>query len=252
MRRSGIGPATWTRWYRIGTSWLKLSDERSCATHSPGYRVTGSSRLPRPLTIGIDSSRDIGPRQRRWCDCTPVAHALPHLFCYTSWRMPRPADPNPYAFIDLFAGIGGIRIAFERAGARCVFSSEWDGPCQDVYEANFGERPAGDIAAVPSADIPSHDILAGGFPCQAFSIIGDRMGFADTRGTLFFEIERILRDKRPRAFLLENVKQLVTHDRGRTFRTILGKLKALGYHTHWTVLNGLDFGVPQKRERTII
>jgi len=166
--------------------------------------------------------------------------------------MPRPADPNPYAFIDLFAGIGGIRIAFERAGARCVFSSEWDGPCQDVYEANFGERPAGDIAAVPSADIPSHDILAGGFPCQAFSIIGDRMGFADTRGTLFFEIERILRDKRPRAFLLENVKQLVTHDRGRTFRTILGKLKALGYHTHWTVLNGLDFGVPQKRERTII
>lgn len=157
-----------------------------------------------------------------------------------------------YTFIDLFAGIGGIRIAMERAGAKCVFSSEWDKPCQDMYEANFGDRPVGDITEVDAREIPDHDILAAGFPCQAFSIIGDRLGFADTRGTLFFEIERILRAKRPQAFLLENVRQLISHDKGRTLKGILDHLQKLDYFVHYKVLNGLDFGVPQKRERVVL
>lgn len=155
-------------------------------------------------------------------------------------------------FIDLFAGIGGIRLAFERVGGACVFTSEIDQACQEMYEANFGETPHGDITQVSSEEIPDHDLLLGGFPCQPFSIIGKGEGFADTRGTLFFEIERILRDKRPRAFLLENVKMLVNHDKGRTFSVILQKLKELGYHVHWKVLNALDYGLPQKRERVII
>lgn len=155
-------------------------------------------------------------------------------------------------FIDLFAGIGGIRIGFERAGGKCVFTSEWDKPAQDTYEANFGERPHGDITKIDANDIPDHDILTGGFPCQAFSIIGHGKGFGDTRGTLFFDVERIIRAKRPKAFLLENVKQLTTHDGGKTFKVILETLQNLGYFVHYKVLNGLDFGVPQKRERIVI
>ncbi len=157
-----------------------------------------------------------------------------------------------FSFIDLFAGIGGIRIAFERVGGECVFSSELNAPCQEMYNANFGEKPLGDIRVVATSVIPDHDILAAGFPCQAFSIIGDRQGFSDTRGTLFFEIERILKEKHPKAFLLENVKQLVSHDKGRTFKVILDHLHELDYFIHYKVLNGLDFGVPQKRERIII
>jgi DNA (cytosine-5)-methyltransferase 1 len=162
------------------------------------------------------------------------------------------SDPVEFTFIDLFAGIGGIRIAFERVGGKCVFSSELDESCQLMYETNFGHRPYGDITKILSDSIPDHDILTAGFPCQAFSIIGDMLGFADTRGTLFFEIERILRDKRPNAFLLENVKQLISHDKGRTFKVIVTKLEELGYFVHSKVLNGLRFGVPQKRERAII
>jgi DNA (cytosine-5)-methyltransferase 1 len=159
---------------------------------------------------------------------------------------------QPFKFIDLFAGIGGIRLGFESVGGRCVFSSEWDAEAQKTYETNFGEKPHGDITQIATADIPDHDILLAGFPCQPFSIIGKRQGFTDTRGTLFFEIERILQDKKPKAFLLENVKQFRTHDNGRTCQTVLDKLRELGYHTHITVLNALDFGVAQKRERTII
>jgi len=157
-----------------------------------------------------------------------------------------------FKFIDLFAGIGGIRIAFERAGGKCVFTSEWDEPCQVMYEANFGEKPFGDITKVVADEVPNHDILTGGFPCQAFSIIGNKLGFADTRGTLFFDVERILKAKQPKAFLLENVKQLTTHDGGGTFKVILEHLENLGYFVHYKVLNGLDFGVPQKRERIMI
>ncbi len=157
-----------------------------------------------------------------------------------------------FRFIDLFAGIGGIRLPFEKNGGKCVFSSEWDKHAQLTYEANFGEIPAGDITKIPASEIPDHDILLAGFPCQAFSIMGNKLGFEDTRGTLFFEIERILAEKQPHAFLLENVKQLVSHDQGRTFRIILEKLKNLNYFVHWKVLNALDFGLPQKRERTLI
>lgn len=155
-------------------------------------------------------------------------------------------------FIDLFAGIGGIRIPFDELGYKCVFSSEWDKAACDTYEANFGERPAGDITKIQAEDIPPHDLLLAGFPCQAFSIMGKMKGFEDTRGTMFFEVARILSHHHPKAILLENVKQLTTHDKGRTFKTILEVLSELGYHVKWNVLNALDFGLPQKRERVII
>ncbi|MFA5385836.1 MAG: DNA (cytosine-5-)-methyltransferase [Eubacteriales bacterium] len=159
---------------------------------------------------------------------------------------------RPFTFIDLFAGIGGIRLAFEAVGGRCVFSSEIDPLAQQTYEANFGEKPDGDITKISPNTIPDHDILLGGFPCQSFSIIGNRKGFADTRGTLYFNIEQVLEAKRPSAVLLENVKQFRTHDNGRTFRTVIQSLESLGYHTHDTILNALNYGVPQKRERTFI
>lgn len=158
-----------------------------------------------------------------------------------------------FSFIDLFAGLGGIRLGFERAGGKCVFSSEWDKSAQQSYFANFGEIPYGDITRIDSSEIPYFDILCAGFPCQPFSIIGDKQGFRhETQGTLFFEIERILRDKMPKAFMLENVRNLISHDKGRTFAIILEHLKNLGYFTHYQVLNALDFGLPQKRERIII
>lgn len=158
-----------------------------------------------------------------------------------------------FTFIDLFAGIGGIRLGFESVGGKCVFSSEFDEDACKTYEANFGEHPAGDITKINAADIPDFDILLGGFPCQAFSIIGKKEGFAnETCGTLFFDIERILKEKRPAAFMLENVRNLVAHDNGNTFKVIREHLEALGYHIHAKVLNALDYGVPQKRERIII
>ncbi len=161
---------------------------------------------------------------------------------------------NSFTFIDLFAGIGGIRLGVESVmrGGRCVFSSEWDTSACQTYAANFGERPHGDITAIPPEAIPDHDLLLAGFPCQAFSICGARKGFADTRGTLFFNIQEILRIKKPYAFLLENVKQLKSHDQGRTFAVITAALRELGYDIHHTVLNSLHYGVPQKRERTFI
>lgn len=155
-------------------------------------------------------------------------------------------------FIDLFAGIGGIRIPFDELGYECVFSSEWDKRACETYQANFGEMPKGDITKIDEKDIPSFDICLAGFPCQAFSIMGKMQGFADTRGTMFFEVERILKYHKPRAILLENVKQLTSHDKGRTQRVILAHLDALGYHVKYKVLNALDFGLPQKRERIII
>lgn len=162
-------------------------------------------------------------------------------------------DWSNFKFIDLFAGIGGIRLAFESVGGHCVFSSEWDEAACKTYKANFDEAPAGDITKISSEDIPDFDILLAGFPCQPFSIIGDKEGFLhETQGTLFFEIERILMDKKPPAFMLENVRNLLAHDKGRTFKIIYEHLSNLGYHVHYKVLNALDFGVPQKRERIII
>lgn len=184
-----------------------------------------------------------------------------------------------FKFIDLFAGIGGIRLGFQKNKGKCVFTSEWDKFAQKTYFANFGEWPDGDITKIPSKDIPDHDILLGGFPCQAFSQAGLKKGFSDPRGTLFFDVQRILVEKRPKAFLLENVKQLKGHDKGNTLKTIIniltGKnslsktelkelssnisedaLKALSeklnYHVSYKVLNANQYGVPQNRERIYI
>lgn len=162
-------------------------------------------------------------------------------------------DWNSFRFIDLFAGIGGIRLGFESVGGHCVFSSEFDEDACKTYEANFGEHPSGDITKIEAKDIPDFDILLGGFPCQAFSIIGKKEGFDnETCGTLFFEIERILKEKMPQAFMLENVRNLTAHDKGKTFKVIQTHLEALGYNVYAKVLNALDYGVPQKRERIII
>ncbi len=171
-----------------------------------------------------------------------------------------PTVGRPIRFFDLFCGIGGFRFAAERTLAKmrrdgvCALSCDFDPPAQTSYEANFGERPFGDVAELPSEAIPDFDVLFAGFPCQAFSIIGLRKGFADeTKGSLFFQIARILHDKRPRAFVLENVRQLTTHDGGRTFETILRILQdELGYRVDWRVMNALDCGLPQKRERVAI
>lgn len=180
-----------------------------------------------------------------------------------------------FDFIDLFAGIGGMRIPFEELGGNCVFSSEWDRFAQDTYERNFGHRPNGDITKIASKSIPAHDMLLAGFPCQAFSLAGLKRGFSDTRGTMFFEIQRILAEHKPSMFLLENVKQLRGHDKGRTLETILSILrgdadvsvpddvpmslesrislsKRLNYSVDFAVLKATDFGVPQNRERIYI
>ncbi len=149
-------------------------------------------------------------------------------------------------------------MAFEEAcqevniKSECVFSSDIDKYAQDSYEANFNDRPHGDITKIDEKNIPDHDILFAGFPCQPFSIIGQMKGLNDTRGTLFFDIARILKEKQPKAFVLENVKQLVGHDKGQTLKVILKSLKELGYHVQYSVLNALDYGLPQKRERVLI
>ena len=182
-----------------------------------------------------------------------------------------------FSFVDLFAGIGGIRIPFQEAGGFCAFTSEWDKFAQKTYNVNFGHEPSGDITKVSTSEVPNHDILLAGFPCQAFSQAGLKMGFDDTRGTLFFEVQKILVHKRPKAFLLENVKQFKGHDKGRTIKTVLDVLTGvskidkkeinkmdmskeakdalgtkLNYWVTYKVLRSNDFGVPQKRERIYI
>ena len=155
-------------------------------------------------------------------------------------------------FSDLFCGIGGFHVAADDLGMRCVFACDIDAEARRAYQHNFGVEPAGDITAIHPNDIPEHDILFAGFPCQPFSIIGPMRGFDDVRGTLFFNIAETIDAKRPSAFLLENVRQLSTHNRGRTLSRILELLRELGYRTDWMILNALDFGLPQKRERTFI
>ena len=158
-----------------------------------------------------------------------------------------------YKFIDLFAGIGGMRIAFESAGGVCVFSSEWDKYSQKTYENNFGEKPHGDITKIAEKDIPKFDILLAGFPCQPFSSIGKREGFKhETQGTLFYDVARIIDFHKPRAFLLENVAGLITHDSGKTLATIISVLTDLGYSINYKILDSSDYGVPQKRDRIYI
>ncbi|MCU0326364.1 MAG: DNA (cytosine-5-)-methyltransferase [Spirosomaceae bacterium] len=155
-------------------------------------------------------------------------------------------------FIDLFAGIGGFRTGFERAGFECVFTSEIDSACQEVYEQNFGEKPFGDITKIEPEFLPDFDILLAGFPCQPFSISGRKLGFEDTRGTLFFNICQIIEQKQPSVVVLENVKHLIHHDKKRTFKVIIESLKNLGYKVSYKILNAKDFGVPQNRERIFI
>jgi DNA (cytosine-5)-methyltransferase 1 len=155
-------------------------------------------------------------------------------------------------FIDLFAGIGGIRLGFQDYFGDCVFSSEWDKHAQITYETNFKHKPAGDIMQIHEAEIPNFDILLAGFPCQPFSHAGLKMGFEDTRGTLFFHIARIIKHHQPKVVFLENVKGLRTHDKGQTYKMIENTLKELGYFVHSTILNAKNFGVPQNRERIYI
>ena len=155
-------------------------------------------------------------------------------------------------FIDLFAGIGGFRYALESFGCKCVFSSEWDKYCQESYNLNFGEIPYGDITKIDEKDIPSFDILCAGFPCQPFSISGKQKGFEDTRGTLFFDIVRIVSYHKPKIIFLENVKNLKSHNGGATFEVISNTLDSLNYNIYYKVLNAKDFNLPQNRERITI
>jgi DNA (cytosine-5)-methyltransferase 1 len=157
-----------------------------------------------------------------------------------------------FTYIDLFAGIGGFHLAADELGGKCVFASEIDAEAKRAYKENYKAEPQGDITQIAASEIPDHDVLFAGFPCQSFSIIGKKRGFDDIRGTLFFEIARILEEKRPKMFVLENVKQLKTHNNGETLKTILKKLEDLDYKVYNEVLNALDFGLPQKRERIII
>ena len=207
-----------------------------------------AKRLPEIIT-------NLRPEQLRVCE---LAYQM------SFWELPnceglKPDVPFPapekgkFTFIDLFAGIGGIRLGYQSLGGKCVFSSEWDKDAAKTYFSNFGEQPFGDIQKIDPKDIPDFDVLLAGFPCQPFSIIGDKEGFShETQGTLFFNIEKILLAKQPKAFMLENVRNLTAHDGGRTFKVILSHLRNAGYDVHYKVLNALDYGVPQKRERIII
>ncbi len=158
-------------------------------------------------------------------------------------------NKNTLRFIDLFAGIGGFRIALESVGAKCVFSSEIDKGACETYERNFGEMPNGDITKIAESEVPDHDILCAGFPCQAFSIGGYRKGFDDTRGTMFFEVARILKKKKPSAFILENVRGILNHDKGKTIETIRSILDSLGYDSFESLMNTKHHGLPQNRDR---
>jgi len=182
----------------------------------------------------------------------PQYNLFPELF-----SVPFPAPEKPkFTFIDLFAGIGGFRIAMQNLGGKCIYSSEWDAQAQKTYLANYGEVPFGDITKESTKQyIPDgFDILCAGFPCQAFSLAGKRRGFEETRGTLFFDVAEILRRKRPKAFFLENVKGLMIHDKGKTLDTILNVLRNdLDYYVpDPEIINAMNFGVPQHRERIYI
>ncbi len=186
---------------------------------------------------------------------TIVAEEALQYGIFDTFDIPFPPVENPtFKFIDLFAGIGGFRLAMQNLGGKCVFTSEWDKDAKRTYKANFGERPFGDITKEETkAFIPDgFDLLCAGFPCQAFSIAGKRGGFEDTRGTLFFDVAEIIKRKQPKAIFLENVKGLTTHDNGKTLEIILNTLEELNYSVFTEIINAKDFGVPQVRERIFI
>src|SRR5699024_3906756 len=192
---------------------------------------------------------------RRWENGETIPSAIEFTTIINFPDSPPFSNPENAEFkmIDLFADIGGTRLGFQLHGnVKSVFSSEWDKFSQKTYRANFGEIPQGDTTKIDEKDIPNHDILVAGFPCQAFSQAGLKRGFDDARGTLFFDIARILNEKRPKAFLLENVKNLRSHDKGKTFEVIVNTLNELDYHVSSAVLKARDFGVPQNRERIYI
>ncbi len=204
------------------------------------------------LGLGKNGERTL----RRWenGETNPSLIEL-HFIMDFAKSIPYPNPPKEkakFTFIDLFAGIGGIRLPFTRLGGYCTFTSEWDKFAQKTYKTNYGDIPEGDITQISNNALPYFDILLAGFPCQPFSAAGLKKGFSDTRGTLFFEIERIIEGKRPKVFLLENVKQLKGHDKGRTLKVIIEHLEALEYDVRSDVLRAADFGVPQNRERLFI
>lgn len=203
--------------------------------------------------IGLPKTGDRTIRRWENNESKPSKMELEHILNFpenSPFKNPSTAD---YTMIDLFAGIGGTRLGFQLTGrTKSVFSSEIDKFAIKTYEANFADTPYGDITKIDAKDIPDHDILVGGFPCQAFSQAGKKLGFEDTRGTLFFDIARIIKEKRPKAFLLENVKNLKTHDKGRTFKVIEKTLKDLDYEVHNILFKAKDFGLPQNRERIYI
>ncbi|MCF7494422.1 DNA (cytosine-5-)-methyltransferase [Vibrio sp. L5-1] len=214
------------------------------------------------------------PTTSKWKSILELENTLQEHYINAPFKQSS-LEESDFTFIDLFAGIGGIRLPFQKLGGHCVFTSEWDKFAQKTYLTNYGEMPNGDITKISAKDIPEHDILLGGFPCQTFSQAGLGKGFSDTRGTMFFEIQKILTEKRPKAFLLENVKQLQGHDKGRTLKTITDILQGkheldmseeikmseearhalsekLNYWVDFRVLRAGDFGAPQNRERIFI
>lgn len=262
-----------------------MSNSQSKAEYIRSLRENlglGRTELSNLLGLGIAGERTIRgweegehiPSPKKWADIQEVEWRLKDALDSASFCASRTCQSS-FRFIDLFAGIGGIRLPFQQLGGKCVFSSEWDKFAQKTYLANYGEMPNGDITQINAEDIPDHDILLGGFPCQAFSQAGLKQGFSDTRGTMFFEIQRILAEKRPKAFMLENVKQLQGHDKGRTLKTIVDILQGnheqevpqdipmsdesrhalsqrLNYWVTYRVLRAADFGAPQNRERIFI
>jgi DNA (cytosine-5)-methyltransferase 1 len=235
-----------------------VSDEDQSLTYLTEARKHHTQAvIAKHLGVGVRTVSRWEARQSR--PPAYLSHALQQLLPFPETS----TEAGSFDFIDLFAGIGGIRKAFEQIGGRCVYTSEWDSYAQKTYAENFRDRHhiAGDITQVDAAEIPDHDVLLAGFPCQPFSIagvskknaLGKAHGFAcETQGTLFFDVARIIEAKRPRAFLLENVKNLVSHDKGRTFDVIRRTLTHdLGYHIHYRVIDGAHF-VPQHRERILI
>lgn len=250
MRQTAIKYSKIRTKLKIGDKNLKFNSDYANFTHFLQNKENGTAHHFKPYVIEFLERFDVVE------DGENFQYELP-----IEWDVPFPPVKNPkFKFIDLFAGIGGFRLAFQNLGGKCVFSSEWNSFSQKTYEANFGEVPFGDITKINESNIPNHDVLLAGFPCQPFSIagvskkisLGREHGFKDaTQGTLFFDIVRILENKRPKAFMLENVKNLVSHDKGNTFKVIRGTLEELGYSIYFKVLDG-KFYVPQHRERIII
>ena len=205
------------------------------------------------LSMMPDWARELPPQEFMAAESflPPVQQLFPELF-----SVPFPApEKATFTFIDLFAGIGGFHLAMEQLGGRCVFASEWDEDCKRTYEANYGVTPFGDITKISEKDIPAHDVLCAGFPCQPFSKAGQQLGFSDeTKGTLFFDIERILAYHKTKYIVLENVRNLVAHDHGRTWKTISSHLRSLGYRLtpDPLIVSPHHFGVPQLRERVVV